>query len=79
MQYDLLTTVVLSKNLPEYKLKAGDVGAVVECYGESGEEVEFVTGAGRTLALVTLQNNAVREIGESDVLSVRRSDSASVA
>ncbi len=79
MRYDLHTTVVLSKSLPEHRLKAGDVGAVVECYGESAVEVEFVTGSGRTLALVTLQNDAVREIGESDVLSVRRSDSASAA
>ena len=72
MSHELLSTVVLAKDLPEHHLKAGDIGAVVECYENEAVEVEFVTGAGKTLALLTLLNEQVRNIGERDVLSVRQ-------
>lgn len=71
MSPDLLSTVVLAKDLPEHHLRAGDIGAVVERYDNEAVEVEFVTGSGRTLAILTLQNDLLRNIGESDVLSVR--------
>ena len=40
-----LDSVVLSRDLPEYGLKKGDIGAVVHYY-KSGEafEVEFING-----------------------------------
>ncbi len=72
MSHELLTTVVLAKDLPEHHLKAGDVGAVVEMYGNDAVEVEFVTGSGRTLAVLTLKNSLIRNIGEGDVLAVRQ-------
>ena len=72
MPYELLSTVVLANDLPEHHLKAGDVGVVVENYENEAVEVEFVTGSGRTLAMLTLLNDQVRDIGESDVLSVRQ-------
>ena len=50
-----LDTVVLSRDLPDHGLKRADIGAVVHCY-KSGEafEVEFITGQGETVAVVTL-------------------------
>ena len=72
MTNELLSTVVLAKDLPDHHLKAGDVGAVVELYGEEAVEVEFVTGSGRTLAVLTLQNELLRNIGSDDVLTVRK-------
>jgi len=71
MKIEILETVVLKKDIPADGLKAGDVGAVVEKYGPKGIEVEFVTGAGRTQALVTLDIDDVREFGASDLLSAR--------
>ena len=68
---DVLDTVVLKKDMPEQGLKAGDVGAVVEKYGTTGLEVEFVTGSGHTQALVTVDVNDVRKFGPSDLLSAR--------
>ena len=76
MKIEVLDTVVLKKDLPAQGLKAGDVGAVVEKYGSKGVEVEFVTGSGRTQALVTLPVDDVREFGESDLLSARPLDAA---
>ena len=37
MKFALLDTVVLTHNLPEHGLRAGDLGAVVELYGEDGK------------------------------------------
>jgi len=67
----VLDTVVLKKDMPEQGLKAGDVGAVVESYGTTGFEVEFVTGSGHTQALVTVSVHDVRKFGPSDLLSAR--------
>ena len=71
MTIKALDTVVLLKDLPGRNLKRGDVGAVVEVYAPDGLEVEFVTGSGRTQALVTLKTNDVRAVGAADMLSVR--------
>lgn len=71
MKIEALDTIVLRKDLPAQGLKAGDVGAVVETYGSTGVEVEFVTGSGRTQALVTLDIEDVRVFGASDLLSAR--------
>ena len=71
MTIKALDTVVLLKDLPAHGLKRGDIGSVVEVYAPDGAEVEFVTGVGRTLALVTLKTSDVRAVGSADMLSVR--------
>ena len=71
MEIELLDTVVLKQGLPSYGLKKGDIGAVVEIYDPDGIEVEFVTGSGRTQALVTLKVDQVRSVGPTDILAVR--------
>jgi hypothetical protein len=76
MSAKLLDTVVLKKDLPEHSLKAGDIGAVVEVYDPDGMEVEFVTGSGRTQALVTLNQSDVRSIEDRDILAVRSLEAA---
>jgi hypothetical protein len=48
--------VVLTRHLPEHRLRAGDVGAVVHVYSQDAAyEVEFVTGGGQTLPVWTLR------------------------
>ena len=65
--------VVLDCDPPHEKLKRGDVGAVVHVYeGGQGYEVEFVDGAGRTVALVTVGAEDVRPIGAGELLHARR-------
>ena len=64
--------VVLTRDLPEQNLRAGDVGAVVHVYAEGkAYEVEFVTGAGQTLAVETLEPSDVRPLGASEILHIR--------
>ena len=71
MKAKVLDTVVLENDIPRYGLKKGDVGAVVEIYKPDGLEVEFVTGSGRTHAVVTLKNSDIRPVADSDILLVR--------
>lgn len=72
MGVELLETVVLKRDLPEFGLRAGDLGAVVELYEPDGLEVEFVTASGKTQAVVTLGVGDVRKLEPSDMIAVRR-------
>ena len=58
-----LDSVVLAADLPEHGLTKGDLGTVVLVH-ESGQgfTVEFMTLAGRTVAVVTLLAHQVRPV-----------------
>jgi len=71
MTISLLDTVVLRRDIPEHGLRHGDIGAVVEVYEPDGVEVEFMTGSGRTQALVTLKDSEVRLLADSEILTAR--------
>jgi hypothetical protein len=69
--------VVLTKNLPEDNLEAGDVGTVVHVHRDGvAYEVEFVTFAGRTVAVATVEASAVRPVGKRDISHVRELEHA---
>jgi len=69
--FQLLDTVVLDRDLPEYGLRSGDLGAVVDLHPPDGFEVEFVLASGRTQALVSLREADVRAVGDGDLIAVR--------
>ena len=71
MHFKALDTIVLTRDIPEHGLCAGDLGAIVEVYSESGVEVEFVRGSGHTAALLTLSASDVRAVAPTDVPAVR--------
>ncbi len=67
-----LDTIVLSRDIPEYGLSQGDIGAVVHSYkGGNALEIEFVTGEGETVAVVTLDARDVRPMHANEILHVR--------
>ena len=66
-----LDTVVLTRDVPEAGLRAGDLGAVVHVHDQDALEVEFVTASGRTQAVQTLSTSDVRAIRDDAVLAVR--------
>ena len=72
MSIAALNRVVLTKDLPEDRLAAGDVGTVVHVY-PSGEafEVEIFSLTGRTLAVATVAIDALRPVAANDVASAR--------
>ncbi len=64
--------IVLTEDLPEDGLKAGDIGTVVHIHQHAaGYEVEFMTLAGETIAVVTLMRSQVRPFARRDVAHVR--------
>ena len=71
MEYRLLDCVVLINDKPRLKLRAGDLGTVVEVYKPGGLEIEFVKASGETLAVVTLSKDEIRPVKPEDIVSVR--------
>jgi hypothetical protein len=66
-----LSLVVLTHNIPEHALLAGDVGTVVHSYPDGAAyEVEFVTGLGKTIAVLTLSPDDIRPVA-AEILHVR--------
>lgn len=67
-----LDTIVLACELEPYGLQEGDIGAVVHVYANgTAYEVEFVTGEGETIAIVTLTADEIRPMHEHEILHVR--------
>ena len=68
-----LDLVVLRRDLPEEKLRAGDIGTVVLLHaGGAGYEVELTTLTGETLAVVTLPADDLRPVPPGEIANARR-------
>jgi len=64
--------VVLTQDVPEDRLQAGDVGTIVHIHqGGAGYAVEFMTLSGRTIAVTTVMASQVRAVTSRDVVHVR--------
>ncbi|GAC1300820.1 MAG: DUF4926 domain-containing protein [Isosphaeraceae bacterium] len=64
--------IVLTDDLPDEGLQAGDVGTVVHIHGDrAAYEVEFMTLTGQTVAVVTVSPLQIRSLGSRDLSHVR--------
>jgi len=64
--------VVLTSDVPDEGLVAGDVGTVVHIHkGGEGYEVEFMTLTGETVAIITLLAGQVRPLNHRDLAHTR--------
>ena len=69
---DELDEVVLTCDLPDHGLTAGDIGTVVLMHDEGkGYEVEFMTLDGETIAVATLRAEQVRAVQHDEIAHVR--------
>jgi len=67
-----LASVVLTTDMPERGLQAGDIGTVVMVHQAGlGYTVEFMTRSGDTVAVVTLPADQVRPIRANEIAHVR--------
>ena len=67
-----LDVIVLSHDIEEYGLKQGDIEAIVHVYKTGAAyEVEFVTGEGETVAVLTFTSKDIQPMGEHEILHVR--------
>jgi hypothetical protein len=72
--YKLLDTIIATANIPDHKVLAGDIGAIVEVYTTPtlAYEVEFVNADGSTRALLTVAPDQIRPLAPADVLTTRQ-------
>ncbi|HVU10461.1 MAG TPA: DUF4926 domain-containing protein [Phototrophicaceae bacterium] len=64
--------VALTADLPQYRLKAGDIGVVVMIHGaHEGYELELFSADGQTLDVVTVDAAQVRPLTHRDMMHAR--------
>ena len=76
MPFELFADVILTRDVADRGLRAGDVGTVVERHSapgttEEGYSVEFFDMTGNTVAVVTLPVSALRLPTPADRPAVR--------
>jgi hypothetical protein len=76
MPFDMYSDVILTLDVPDHGVRAGDVGTVVERHTaagvpEEGYSVEFFDMTGNTVAVVTLPASALRVPTPADRPAVR--------
>ncbi len=73
--FELFSEVILTADLPDEDLKAGDVGTVVERHVvpgmEGGYSVEFFDMTGQTVAVAVVQPSLLRVPTHADRPAVR--------
>lgn len=68
-----LDTVVLLHDVDAHGLERGYIGAVVHRYsGDETYEVEFATGKGETVAVLTLGRDEIRPMDQREILHARK-------
>jgi Domain of unknown function (DUF4926) len=75
-ELELFKDAILTVDLPVERLRAGDVGTIVERHqasegAEIGYSVEFFDMTGRTVAVITVPASGLRAPTTSDLPSVR--------
>ena len=72
--FAILDTVILTVNVPDHHVLAGDIGTVVAIYNtpQLAYDIEFVNPDGTTRALLTLSAEQVRRLSAADVLTTRQ-------
>jgi hypothetical protein len=76
MAFELYSDAILTRDIPERGLRAGDVGTLVDCHvvsgaAEEGYSVEFFDMVGNTVAVVTVPASALRLPTPADRPAVR--------
>ncbi len=75
MKYELFEEVVLNEDIPEKKLKKGDLATVVEYHpvseDEDGYSLEVFNVLGDTIAVITVEESAIESLTKNEVFSVR--------
>jgi len=68
-----LERVVLTEDLPEHRLKIGDIGMILHIYADhKGYEVEFITLSGELIALVSVYPSQIRQLEQDEIAIARR-------
>lgn len=76
MTFELYTDVALVHDLPEYRLRRGDLIRLVEHHialgGEEGYSAEVLGATGHTRAVITVWAKSIEALRDDEILSVRQ-------
>lgn len=75
MRFDFYTDVALACDLPEHRLRRGDIVKIVEHHvapdGTEGYSIEVFTALGSTLTVATVPTTALEALRQDEVLCAR--------
>ena len=75
MTYKLFDEVTLSKDIPDKRLKKGDVATIVEHHpvsaGEDGYSLEIFNSLGDSIAILTVPESAIEPLTSDEIFNVR--------
>jgi len=76
MPLELYQEVALTRDLPEYELRAGDIATVVDfvahpANGEEGCVLEVFNAVGESVAVIAVPVSAVEGLRADEILTVR--------
>ncbi len=75
VRFDLYTDAALARDIPEHRLRRGDVVKIVDHHpspnGESGYSIEVFNALGDTIALTAVAESALEPLNKNEVLRVR--------
>jgi len=75
MKFELYTDVALARDLPEHRLKRGDIVKLVDYHvapdRTEGYSVEVLNAVGGTLAVIAVSASALEALRQDEVLSAR--------
>ena len=75
MRFELYTDAALARDIPEHRLRRGDLVKVVDHHpspnGESAYSIEVFNAIGDTIAVTAVPESALEPLRKDQVLSVR--------
>ncbi|MCB1177389.1 MAG: DUF4926 domain-containing protein [Leptospiraceae bacterium] len=76
--FKLYSLVSLKKDIPEYNLKKGDVGTLIDIVKhpekEDGAVLEFFNALGDSIKVIAISILSIDNLHENEILSVRSLD-----
>ncbi len=75
MKYELYTEIVLLRDIPEKKLKKGDVATIVEYHSANnfidGYTLEVFNVFGDTIAIITISESDIEPLRKNEIYCAR--------
>lgn len=76
MKYQLFQQVALATDLPDKRLRGGDVATIVDCHpindgGEPGYSIEIFNALGETITVAVVPESFLHELTADEVMHVR--------
>lgn len=77
MNLELYQEIALSRDIPEYQLKQGDIATLIDFVdhptgGEKGCVLEIFNAVGESINVITVPISAIKKLSIDDILTTRQ-------